>query len=295
MGLPQGDFAPVASSDVRVPQALASVVQQFGEFQSATVGTRYLLRDYESTVARIVYTALLIWNNGGVRDHLRRSWLPMSADDGNFKAIVAARLNAFLANADVQLLPTVLEDAVNSGEVPEAWENLKQFFGDEPDDGQPDTRDRFDFIFRRYNDVGQFVTAWTSANATAVLAELGLEWPNPQAGQLNWNFGTKVTFTSLANAWAKFSAAYSQFFELSTGLATRQSACGSLAQMAQVTSVEGVTVVKTFLALSAPEFSLVACFPAPCVFVGGLDRRVVLTTSLNVPQRATEFCQNDWR
>lgn len=290
MGLPQGDFAPLASSDVCIPQALASVVGQFGEFQSPIIGTRFLLKDYDHTVARCVLTAEQIWNGSDVSQALERSWLPMSPDDGNFKSIVAAKLRAFVNIADLTILPNVLEDAVNSGEVPEVWENIKPIFGDDPA-----IRDRFDFIFKRYNDVGQFTNAWTTENALSVLALLGLRWPNPQGGHLNWQFSTKHRFSSLADAWAKFSATYSQFFELSSGLSTRQAATGTHAQLATVTDVEGVIVVKAFIALSAPEFSLAACFPATCEFTGGVDRKVVVTTSVNVKQRATEFCQMDWR
>lgn len=295
MGLPQGDFAPLASSDIRIPSALASAVNQFGEFSSPTIGTRFLLRDYESTVQRIVFLADRIWTNGGTLNEFQRSWLPMSNSDGNFKTIMAGHLLSFLEGADLSILPTVLEDAVMSGEVPDAWEEIKGALGGPSSDANDKRRDRFDFIFKTYADAGQFTTAWTTPEATAVLTELGLSWPQPSAGHLNWQYSTKQRFSFLADSWAKLSAAYSQFFELSTGLATRQAATGSHAQMVEVKTVEGVTVLKTFIALSAPEFSLAACFPPACVFVGGISRRVVITTSLNVQQRATEFCQMDWR
>lgn len=296
MGLPQGDFAPIASSEVKIPQALAAIVSQFGEFSVPALGTRYLLRDYESTVQRVVWSAQQIWNNANnVAPVLGRSWLPMSNQDASFKAIVAERLNAFLSNGDHHILPTVLEDAVLSGGVPQAWEDIKSMLGNPPAPGQPDRRDRFDFVFKAQADVGQFTTAWTTPESTAALAELDLVWQNPNAGQLNWSFNAKQAFTSLAEQWSRHSAAYANFFELSSGLTNRSEARGSQAQMAEVTTVESVTIVKTHLALSAPEFSLVACFPVPAVFIGGLTRRVVVTTPLNVRQRATEFCQLDWR
>ncbi|AAN86835.1 capsid protein [Penicillium stoloniferum virus S] len=295
MGLPLGDFAPLASSDVRIPSALASVVNQFGEFSSPSIGTRFLLRDYEHAVSRVVFLADQLWTNGNSHHIFARSWLPMSNNDGNFKTIVASRLLEFISAGDLSILPTVLEDAVLSGEVPEAWEQVKDLLGDAPGVGQVDRRDRFDFLFKSYADVGQFTTAFTTQAASDVLTELGLPWNSPSAGHLNWQYSTKQRFTFLADTWAKLSAAYSQFFELSSGLATRQSATGSHAQMVDLTSVEGVTVLKAALALSAPEFSLAACFPPSCIFVGGITRRVVVTTSLSVSQRATEFCQMDWR
>lgn len=295
MGLPQGDFAPIASSDIRIPSALSSVVNQFGEFSSPTIGTRFLLRDYENAVKRVVYLADQLWTSGNSQKIFARAWLPMSNDDGNFKTIVANRLQEFISDADLSILPTVLEDAVLSGEVPEAWDQVKQTLADPPERGQVDRRDRFDFLFKAYADVGQFTTAFTTESALAALRELDLSWDSPSAGHLNWQYSAKQRFSYVSNEWAKLSAAYAQFFDLSSGLVSRQSATGSHAQMAEVTSVEGVTVLKTFIALSAPEFSLAACFPPTCVFVGGITRRVVVTTSLNVAQRATEFCQIDWR
>lgn len=295
MGLPQGDFAPIASSDVRIPSALSSIVNQFGEFSSPTIGTRFLFRDYENAVKRVVFLADQLWTAGNSHHIFNRSWLPMCSDDKNFKVIVASRLLEFISDADLSILPTVLEDAVLSGEVPEAWEQVKDVLGDPPAEGQVDNRDRFDFLFKAYGDVGQFTTAFTTTAASAALQELDLPWNAPSAGHLNWQYSTKQRFSFLADQWAKLSASYAQFFDLSSGLLSRQSATGSHAQMAQVTSIEGVTVLKTFIALSAPEFSLAACFPPTCVFVGGITRRVVVTTSLNLAQRATEFCQIDWR
>nr|WQF62552.1 coat protein [Aspergillus ochraceopetaliformis partitivirus 1]WRU22294.1 coat protein [Aspergillus ochraceopetaliformis partitivirus 1] len=295
MGLPQGDFAPVSSSEVKIPQALAAVVRQFGEFSVPALGTRFLLADYECLVKRLILSASQVWLGQGTAAVLTRSWLPMSNTDKNFKALIAFQLNQFLADADLRVLPTVLEDAVLSGAVPDAWEEIKSTLGNPPDEGERDQRDRFDFVFKAQADEGHFTTAWTTAEATSALAELNLYWPQPQAGHLNWSFPAKQTFSSLAEQWARVSTTYSEFFELSSGLVNRSEASGTPSQLAEVVSVEGVTVVKTLIALSAPEFSLAACFPPTCVFVGGVDRRVVVTTSVNVGQRATEFCQLDWR
>jgi hypothetical protein len=294
MNLPQGDFAPVASSDVRVPASISAYLSQFGEFAVPALGTRHLFRDYENMVKKVVFTAGEV-RSRGPNGAMYRLWLPMSPGDGNTKLVIASRLADFLRNAEVSILPTVLEDAVLSGEVPDAWEGIKSFLGDEPGEGEVDTRDRFDFLFKAYGDVGQFLTAFTTPVASGVLAELSLPWPSPSAGHLNWQYNVKSEFTRLADIWARKSAAYSQFFEMTSAQTSRPSATGSQSQMAIVSDVESVTVVKTHLALSAPEFSLVACFPATATFTGGLSRRVVVTTPLSAAQRATEFCQLDWR
>jgi len=295
MGLPQGDYAAVASSDVPIPAALAAVVAQFGEFSVPSIGTRFLLRDYDAAVSRVVWLADQIWSHGNGPATISRAWLPMSANDGNYKAIIAGCLNKFLEVFDVQVSPNELEEAVLSGDVPDAWEGVKNMIGDSPADGQRDQRNRFDFLFRAYANEGAFFAAHSSEPALSALDELGLSWSGPSAGHLNWQYNTKARFAAVSELWARLSPAYAKFFELSSGLATRSSASGTAAQMAEVTETESVTVVKTFLALSAPEFSLAACFPPSCVFVGGLSRRVVVTTPLNVAQRATEFCQKDWR
>nr|UVZ34177.1 capsid protein [Botryosphaeria dothidea partitivirus 3] len=296
MGLPQGDFAPIASSDVRVPQSIASFVSQIGEFAEPSIGTRFLFEDYDNTVKKLVFMADKCWHSGDPAAVLRRSWLPMGSNDGHTRVVIAGALQSFIERGiNVKMASRTLEDGVFSGSVPEAWETVKTALGDPPSAGQTDVRDRFDFLFRTYRDAGQFATAFTAVEAVRALGEIGLTWNNPSAGQLDWSYNAKQRFSSLADAWAKRSAAYGQFFELSTGLATRQAARGSQAQLATVSSVEGITVIKSHLAMAAPQFSLVACFPVPGVFVGGITQRVVLTTSLNVGQRATEFCQQDWR
>nr|CUS18592.1 coat protein [Beauveria bassiana partitivirus 1] len=294
MGLPQGDFAPLASSDVRVPSSVAAYLQQYGEFSVPALGTRFLLADYENTVKRCVWAAKQV-NERGSACELGRFWLPMSSSDAGTKAIIAERLNSVIEPSGMQISVTELEGAVFSGTVPDAWEQVKVVLGDPPDEGETDVRDRFDFVFKSYADVGQFTTAFTTTAATAARRELRLAWDNPSAGHLDWGLNVKEVFTKLADEWAKLSTTFAQFFEMSSSQTVRQSASGSQAQMAVVNSVEGVSVVKTHLALSAPEFSLVSCFPVTCLFSGGLARRVVVTTPLSVSQRATEFCQLDWR
>ncbi|AAK59380.1 capsid protein [Discula destructiva virus 2] len=294
MGLPQGDFAPVASTEVRVPGSVAAFVEQFGEHSVPAIGTRFLFKDYRQTVSRLVWAAEQA-AVGKWKEPLERLWLPMSSSDGHTKLEIAHRLNAFLENAEVQIPYSILEDGVLSGTVPDAWNGIKGFLGDPPTPGGVDRRDRFDFLFKSYNDAPQLAVAFTTAAATAVLGELRLPWSAPSAGHLNWSFNAREAFTRLSDNWARKSTTYAKFFELSSSLSNRTAATGSQSQMALVSESDGITVVKTALALSPPEFSLVACFPASCLYSGELVRRVVVTTPLSVRQRATEFVQMDWR
>jgi hypothetical protein len=294
MGLPQGDFAPVASSDVRVPSSVSAFISQYGEHSVPALGTRFLYAGYEDTVKWLIWLADQT-DKEGASGIASRWWLPMGPHDMRTRTIIAARLRDLLSNAEIAVSPNTLEEGVLSGEVPDAWEGIKDFLGDEPEEGQPDRRDRFDFLFKAYGSAEQLFQTFSSNSSIRVLAEIDLHWLSPSAGHLNWQYNAKEAFTRLADKWAKLSPAYAQFFELSAGQATRTSASGSQSQMVRVTSVEGVTVVKTYLALSAPEFSLAACFPPTCVYSGGLQRNVVVTTPLSVVQRATEFAQLDWR
>lgn len=295
MGLPQLDFSAVASSDVNLTSAQRAVVTQFGEFSEPALGTRYVLADYVNTVGRLVLAAKKICDGEPVTDVIERSWLPMSSNDKVTRLVVASLLNEFLSPMELRVLDTVLEDAVLSGDVPDAWTAIKSGLGDPPVQGEVDSRDRFDFLFKSYADVGQFTVAFTTAASSAVLEELGLGWNNPNAGHLDWAFGTKSVFSELVDQWSRLSASYGQFFSMGSGLSNRTVARGSLAQMSDVSTSDMVTVVKTHVALSAAGFSLVACFPAPGIFSGDLRRNVVVTTPLNVPQKATEFCLLDWK
>nr|QKK35394.1 capsid protein [Erysiphe necator associated gammapartitivirus 2] len=295
VGLPQGDYSNVSSTDVRVTGAVAAAVGQYGEFTVPALGTRFLFSDYDSTVIRLIWAAKEIDRGRAVSDVIGRLWLPTHASDGFTKLYVAQMLSDFLLTVDLQIPVSVLKDAVLSGTVPDAWENIKGALGAPPSPGQPDRRDRFDFIFKSQRDAPHFVQDWTEARATTVLTELGLEWNDPGPDQVNWSIPYKQLFTELSLKWAQLNAAYAQFFEMSSGLANRSAAGGSQAQMADVTTTDQITVLKTHLALSAAQFSLAACFPPECIFEGGLPRRVVLTTPVSVSQRTAEFCQQDWR
>ncbi|UTQ50846.1 MAG: coat protein [Erysiphe necator associated partitivirus 2] len=290
MGLPQGDFAPVASTDVQLPSSIAAYISQHGEHSVPALGTRFLYSDYESTVTSLVMAADQIRKQGGVAP-IRRSWLPVRPGDKHTKQIIAGRLAEYLDSASLSIASNVLEEGVLSGSVPDAWEIVKPALGPEGAAG----RDRFDFLFKSYRDAPHFVTGFTTGSAPDVLAELRLSWSHPSAAHVDWGFNPKEAFTRLSDEWARKSVTYAMFFEMSSSQTGRHSALGSQAQMATVDSRDGVTIVKTHLALSAPEFSLAAAFPSTAVYSGGISRRVVVTTPLSVKQRGTEFVQKDWR
>lgn len=291
MGLPQGDFAPVASTEVHVPGSVAAFLSQHGEHAVPALGTRFLYKDYENTVRSIIWAAEKVNKNGGSVTPVTRMWLPVRSGDQRTKQIIASRLAMMLDSINISISSNVLEEGVLSGNVPDEWELIKPGLGPE---GATE-RDRFDFLFKSYRDAPHFVTGFTTANNLEVLTQLGLSWPDPRADHVSWDFNAKEIFTSLSDAWARKSVTYAKFFEMSSSQMTRNSAVGSQTQMAEVTSRDGITIVKTHLALSAPEFSLSACFPATAIYSGGLSRRVVVTTPLSVIQRATEFVQLDWR
>lgn len=295
VGLPQGDYSNVSSTDVRVTGAVAAAISQYGEFTVPALGTRFLLADYDATVIQFIHAAKEIDRGQSIDNVVSRIWLPVSSSDGFFKLTVAQCLSDMLENLELSIPVSVLKDAVLSGTIPDAWVAIKGALGTAPTPGRPDRRDRFDFIFKSQRDAAHFVTDWTSENAASVLQELDLEWNDPGADQVNWSIQYKQLFTELSVKWARLNAAYAQFFEMSSGLANRSAAVGSQAQMADVTTSNEITVVKTHLALSAAQFSLAACFPPECIFEGGLPRRVVITTPVSVSQRTTEFCQQDWR
>lgn len=298
MGFPQLDYSAVSTSELKLPSSMLAVLSQYGEFADANLGTRFVLGSYQDQVAQLVYTADRIWHSGSVgeaRKVLSRSWLPTSATDRGTRLTIAEKLRAVLQPLGVDIPGTELEDSVLSGSEPGAWDSVKLNLGAPPAQGDPDRRDRFDFLFKAYADVGQFTTAFTTTEATNALAELELLWTDPSAGHLDWGFNVKSKFSVLADKWARLSAAYAKFFELGSSLATRANAVGSEAQFVSVKTVDVVTVVRTFVALSAPQLSLAACFPPTCVFSGGVVRNVVVTTPLSVTQRTTEWLQLDWR
>ncbi|UBZ25879.1 coat protein [Fusarium mangiferae partitivirus 2] len=258
LGLPQGDFAPVASTEVRVPGAVSAFCHQHGEFAVPALGTRFLYKDYSSTVKALIWAAKQVDSSKAFNSIIEQSWLPTSANDGHTKQVIAHKLNQFLSGSEVQYQSSELEASILSGTVPDGWDTLKPFFGD--DDTK---RDRFDFLFKTYADAPTFVTEFTKTANKAVLNELELKWDKPSAGHVDWTFNAKELFTSLSDSWAQKSAAYAHFFELSSSQVNRSAASGSQAQLAVTSTRDAVTIVKTHLALSAPEFFWLRVFPPP--------------------------------
>lgn len=298
LGLPQGDFAAVSTSEVLIPSALSVVIQQFGEMSIPSTGTRFLLKDYPSAVKHLVWAANRVKEHGEAKDVLSSSWFPLSYNDGVTKLVVANAVAAwFQKHHRVTLEIKNLEDSIISGDLPDGWDVLKHFLGPPrlPTASGVDPRDRFDFLFKKYANADAAKNAFTANGAAGTLTELGLHLSSTAVGTVSWKFNAKQSFSELAEQWARTSAAYAQFFELSSGVANRSAAKGSLAQFAQVTNREGVVILKTTMAVSAPELSLAACFPPTVLVSPEPERRVIVTTSLNVSQRATEFCLKDWR
>lgn len=195
VGLPQGDYSNVSSTDVRVTGAVAAAVSQYGEFTVPALGTRFLLADYDSTVIRMIHAAKEIDRGQSIDNVVSRLWLPVSSSDGFFKLTVAQCLVDLLETMELSIPVSVLKDAVLSGTVPDAWEAIKGSLGNAPSPGRPDRRDRFDFIFKSQRDAAHFVTDWTSEDAAPVLQELDLEWNDPGPDQVNWSIQYNQPFT----------------------------------------------------------------------------------------------------
>jgi hypothetical protein len=288
MGLPLGDFSSISSTDVFLPTSLRSVVSQFGEFSLPALGTRFLLRNYVTTVSSLVFAASKVVETK-VTDPVHELWLPMSTTDTRTRFIVANALSQFIYTG---LNITLDVEELSNHIFTDTWsvfDALKTELGD--DDV---ARDRFDFLFSGYTDEAQFVTKFLGAPRQAVLHQLNLRWDDPVRGDLNFSFVPKVMFPELVDKWARKRSAIAKFVSVSSGLTNRAEAVGSAAQISSVKNTEGVTLVKTHVALPAPELSLLACFPSTAFFgsVGPLN--VVMTTSIPTAVRATEFLQMDW-
>jgi hypothetical protein len=296
MGLPVGDFSVIASSDVINFNAIRAVLSQFGEFQSESLGTRFLLAGYESTVKACVRAAMSV--QGATSERIAETfWLPTARGDVRTRFYVASALSHFLRPFGVSLDVSSLSDCVFHKES-EAWTAVKSLLGEAPPlpspgiPNPPDPRDRFDFLFRPYKTEDEFFNL-VSPRADE-LGELGLAWSNPAKQDLAFGMVPKVEFSPLVDGIARSRATYAKFFSLGSGLSNRSVAAGSPAQMSSVEDKGGVIVVRSRVAVSAPEFSLLACFPFSGLFSGLDPLNVVVTTSLNVAQRATEFTQLDW-
>lgn len=291
MGLPLGDFSSIASTDVYLPSALRSVVQQFGELPAPSLGTRFLLKDYSTTVASLVFAASKVHTNDDASswftDAVERLWLPMNATDQRTRFILATRLvEKILHPKKVHIDIDALTDSIVTG-TNAAFDAIKPLLGSTDDE-----RKRFDFLFTPLPTTAAWSLKFRESSSQAVLAELGLKWASPQATHLDFNFVPKVSFPSQVEAWARKRATMAKFFSLGSGLANRNAATGSMSQFSTVQTDSGVTKVKTLLALTANEFSLLSCFPASAVC--SVEHQVVLVTAIPVKVRSIEFTQLDW-
>jgi len=286
MGMPLGDFSPMTSTEVSIPTGIAQVISQFGEHQDPTLGTRFFLKDYASTVFALVRAARDTRADEDRIQCVKRLWLPTKRDDPMTRFIIASRLGEKVREfTGVDLNLSTLASKIFHEEW-DVFNELKPFFGANPD--------RFDFLFVSRLDEGQFTTAFTTVVATGVRAELNLPWDNPGAGHLAWEMVPKTTFPELANNLARKRATFAKFFSLSSTLGRRAGATGSMAQLSRVSSVVGVTVVAVHSALGAPELSLLVCFPPSALFSVRYNYNVLDTTPIPVNVRATEFLQLDW-
>ena len=285
MGLPLGDFSAIASTDVFHFASLRAIISQFGEFSVPTLGTRFLLSDYVSTVSSLVHAAKKLDGSAADMNVLDRLWLPMSPRDKRTKHIFATSLQKYASSFGVKLDPIPLAENLFEQEDP-AFNAVKVLFGD--DSGL------FDFLFAPLDNSADWVAAFTPGEAQRALTALGLVWKKPNTAHLNFSFLAKVEFPILLDEWARKKATITKFFSCASSVTSRSTALGSTAQLTDVSNVSGVTLIRALLALSAPEFSLLACFPPSAYARLPDDYKVRMSTSIPVVVRSTEFAQLDW-
>jgi len=289
LGLPMGDFSSISSTDMFTMSAVRSIVRQFGEFSVESLGTRFLLHSYEDEVTALVRTAKRLKAQptmSAVSTVLKEHWLPVRAGDPRVTFIVATKLKAYLERFHVSItMDELLSHLFQSTST--AFDAVKTVLPESD-------RDKFDVLFSGYHTKSEFVAKF-SGNANGwVLHALDLVWISPVVASLDWDVVPKVTFPSLADPWLKKRSTLIKFFSCGSGAIEKSSAAGSPAQLGVLEATSGVTIVKLMVAVSAPEFSLFACFPPSAVYPFGSDLNVVLTTSIPVKVRATEFMQMDW-
>lgn len=291
LGYSVGDFSSIASTDVYTTSAVRAIVTQFGEFSVESLGTKYLFKDYSSEVTALVRTAKLISKSDvEVEDRMtafERHWLPIKSHDQRTSFILACKITGYFQKLGVKFDIEDLSVALFKEKPPwflAAESLLPEAF--------PSTM--FDGLFEKYDDKQSFVKKFSGENS-ALLDNLGLKWEEPHSKHLFWNSSPKVDFPELAEGWARRRATFTKFFSCGSGLMERSNAVGTSAQLAEVEVVNGITVIHARIAVTAPEFSLLAC--APCTaFCSDVDaKRVVLTTALALKVRTIEFMQLDWK
>jgi hypothetical protein len=284
LGLPLGDFSSVASTEVYNPSAVRQIIHQFGEFSVESLGTRFLFMSYDNEVKALIRTAKYIKDNenANVSDALRSHWLPVVANDPRTGFILAEKMAKHFAKYGLTIDTLSLARKMFS-EAPPGFPGVKAVL-------PADEKDIFDVFFKPFQTAADFVKMVADGGRKAVKV-LGLAF---NAGFVDFRCVPKVEFPSLIQPWLMKKATMLKFFRCGSGAVEKAVACGSSSQLSEVGGPDGVTVVKTLVALSAPEFSLLACFPASAVMQETLEKRVIVTTSLSVAVRATEFLQLDW-
>jgi hypothetical protein len=292
LGLPVGDFGSIGSTDLKILRSETMALSQLGEFSADELGSRYLLADYPATISSLVRCARGVYHSTGtvqaVRQHLESMWLPVSNEDRRTRFLLSRALSNWVsANFGLHLSTSTLMTDIWSGTVPAWWTAVKTLIPQRPG--------RFDFLFDALTTDAAFATEYGSQNRLAILQELGFFWTIPHiAASLRWNSTAKTEFSSLADQIARATPALAKFFSLVSSQTLKAEAVGKRSQLSMVEEVLGVTVVSAKMALSAPDLSLLSCFPAEVV-VDQLDPyQVRATTSIPIGVRRTEFIQLDY-
>jgi hypothetical protein len=289
MGLTMGDLSSLASSDAFIFPSLKTVVDQFGEFSSPALGTRYVLGDYATTIHSIVRMASHVRANDSWISVIRRGWIPSRVGDPRTAFLVACRLAVFVRGAiNVSLDVDTLSGKVFREEW-DVFEAIKPLLGLDDDGGS-----RFDRLFTGYANEQMFADKFTPDEGQDVLDELGLNWAHPAVTHFDFGMVPKVRFPELLDQILAKKPAFSKFFNIVSNQHDKLEAAGSITQVSEVTSNSGVTVVRTHVSVTAQDESLLACFPPTGAFAEVGPLHVVETTAVAVSLRATEFLQLDW-
>jgi hypothetical protein len=289
MGLPVGDFSTVSSTNIYTMSGVQAIARQFGEFSIESLGTRYLYYSYESEIDALVRTAKRIKLQSSIATMLlvlKQHWLPTKINDQRTKFIIASQLDQYLRGYNVQVSQGELLDSLFSRASP-AFDAVKGVLPE-------NERNALSALFSPYATKAEFVTMFSGTNGGHVLRVLDLYWgANPSVGDLVWDVSAKVEFPSVLDSWLKKRTTIEKFFSCASQSIEKSEACGSPGQLSKVEFTAGVTIVRSLVALSAGEFSLLACFPVSTHYMGD-EMRVVLTTSISTKVRAVEFLQRDW-
>jgi hypothetical protein len=288
MGLPMGDFSSISSTEVFNPVAIRAIVHQFGEFSVENLGTRYLYKAYDHEVTALVRTAKRIAASDvpDIINAFKEHWLPTSVNDPRTGFILSAKLAKRLLEFGVSMDVTALCAAMFH-QPSTAFDVVKGVL-------PPGERTLYDPLFGPYADRAAFAALFAGQNGRDILTNLSLDWGGRAAADLNFNLSPKVEFPDLMRPWLLKKTTLMKFFSCGTGAAQKAVASGAASQLSEVFTREGITVVKSRVAVPSHEFSLLSCFPASALVEDLGEMRVVLTTSISTAVRATEFIQLDW-